>query len=442
MVWSAATLGANHHNPAQDDKTYSDLIEFRKRVIRVMLSDWRVKWPELVRMADPSDPSVVNAYLTMDHYVAHKFDISDLFRDITQSWQPGVREGRGAAEELAYRLWGDAQKRRRFVSSLPEKIDRNFLIKTWIRERWLDPYSRELMRDAIPVLRSRATVERWDREAGNTGETAVLLLESFASDAVITIETGQSNSDYLQTPLRVGDLTDLTRDEVYRMALANLPRLLGAPKITPHKNGLFYASTLSKHGRGAIRTNDTTSLLLSDEFWKLADAWFPDGAYFAMPDGYSLLIADLRTEFAVEHLRSEMAMVESRERTSFVSRTTKPNCDAWVKERNDRQREWKRRRPELAKEIERRKAEFVEKLVAERRADSAPVSTYDQGAPNAPWKNRKSDLLKPAGKNFTIQDCESEWVAGAERRPKEFTYQPTSRFIYQRRNGVIEIVSE
>jgi hypothetical protein len=264
-------------------------------------------------------------------------------------------------------------------------------IKTYLETEVFRPNSIRLFQETRAVIASRRDLDEWLLRFEDPMHPGFPVFEALSSDAVVMFKGGRG--DFSSAFLTNYDIEGgIKIDRLREMAMSNLEKEYETTEIFPRNDGAFLVG---------IRNGDSSyqltkpAFLLTGLFWRRVEEKFPQGAYLAfLGEKGSILLADKRDPQAKKAVRK----IIDDTRTSALSRRIGPiNCD---NEEN-----------------------FL------RLAEQKPQPTAGERSLAAYFAAR-------------VKDCNESIILQITGKLPPPDYTPVSNFIYERRDGRLEVVME
>lgn len=194
-------------------------------------------------------------------------------------------------------------------------------IRTYLETEVFRPNSRRLVEEVRAVVVSRRDLDKWLLRFDNPMHPGFPVFEALSPDAVVMFKGGRG--DFSSAFLTNYDIEGgLTIARLREMAMSNLEKEYEKTEIFPRNDGAFLLGI--RNGNSSYQLAEP-AFVLTGLFWRKVDQKFPQGAYLAfLGEKGSILLADKRDPQAGKAIRK---IVEDT-KTSALSQQIGPiNCD-------------------------------------------------------------------------------------------------------------------
>lgn len=268
------------------------------------------------------------------------------------------------------------------------------LIASFFEEDVFRPFSQGLVRGAYPVIWPREIIDRWLEKYPDLRDPALPAFVPLSPDAIIAIVNGKGTAGIV---LRNYDFVDMSKDKMLAITIANMEKEIENVAPVRGNDGVDTIPQAIIEGQNA---RIVATSVLSDLFWRNLEKEYAAGVYVAFPHELapfgtaSVTLVDKGNPEAKKIIRT---MIDNTRKAALSRQVGPINCD------NE------------------------ENLL--RLSEQKPQSTAGE---------RKLAELFAARVKRCHEDKELQ-RAGKLPAP-EFT--PVSSFIYERRDGRLEVVAE
>jgi hypothetical protein len=269
------------------------------------------------------------------------------------------------------------------------------LIATFLEGDVFRPFSQGLVRDAYPEIWPRNIIDGWLERYPNPNDPALPAFVPLSPDAVIAVVNGIGTAGIV---LRNYDFAGMPAEEILATALANLEKETESVAPIRGKDWIDRVPQVIEEGNNVRIIRG--SIVLSQRFWRDMEKEYPAGAYLAFPNELhpygtaGAVLIDKRTQNAKNTIR---AMIDGNRKAALSRQIGPIDCD--------------------------NEETFL------RLAEQKPQSTARERSSVAYFAAR----LKKCNESRMLQ------LTGKLPPPD---YTPVSSFIYERRNGRLEVVKE